>query len=385
MNLASAISIYAFGTAEGAVKGWDTRGRGRAPRPPAKPRPFKTAPGKAGGYFKPGSIAARLYEDLAVNPGRWFSRKELREKYQVGGLLQALMQLQRAGVEKGKWDIEFRRNNGFVRLVPRIEHRQGEDSPIQSPKDKSQAEYNLFHMAIVKKDELGGGVTPSYKVKLEDGSVAVMKYPYNGVFGPARDNIPLKGEPEREAGAWQVAKVVGMQDLVPPTVVREVDGKAASLQLWTGGRQAEAAGNPFDGMQDRARVAAFDYVIGNEDRHKGNWLVDNEGKIHLIDHGLSFPQGQWNAKFNSKFVRRMAEQEDISEQYKPKVQGQVFSENQEKIVSALKGVGLGQDEIRGVKERIANMAAAKEWDDLPELKRRGIGRGQGRPWAKGGD
>ena len=35
-------------------------------------------------------------------------------------------------------------------------------------------------------------------------------------------------------------------------------------------------------------MALFDEVIGNTDRHDGNWLEDENRKLWAIDHGLTF-------------------------------------------------------------------------------------------------
>lgn len=45
----------------------------------------------------------------------------------------------------------------------------------------------------------------------------------------------------------------------------------------------------------------FDKVIGNRDRHGGNWGFDNEGTLWLIDNGFSGMFDEWNGEFNFKF------------------------------------------------------------------------------------
>lgn len=349
MNLAAAIELFAFGTSEGAEKGWDTRGRGRK---------FVTKTGRVGGYFKPGAIAAKLYEDLAANEGSWLTRKELREKYQVGGLLQALTQLQRAGVEKGKWAIEFAGNKSMVRLV--FKRQQDVSQGGEKKADTNSQEYRLFHLEIIKKSGWGGGITDSYKVTLKDGTQALMKYPYPETV---RDNIPKGGEPAREAAAWELAKLVGLEDLVPPTVKRTlVGGKDVSIQLWSEGATAK---QDYDGIRDRVRAAAFDYVIGNEDRHRENWLSSQNGKIVLIDNGLSLPTKAWNPRYNSSFVRNLVV-EDMPVPPSKSI-STAYTERAAQIDKALEHLGIEKEAREGVQQRIRNLSNATSWKALPEI------------------
>ena len=45
----------------------------------------------------------------------------------------------------------------------------------------------------------------------------------------------------------------------------------------------------------------FDKLIGNWDRHGGNWGFDNEGTLWLIDNGFSAMFDEWTGEFNFKF------------------------------------------------------------------------------------
>jgi len=118
-----------------------------------------------------------------------------------------------------------------------------------------------------------------------------------GVFKPSNGEHPLRSAIQpgthyrREAAASALADVIGMHDLVPPTTVRNHNGEIGSIQQFMDGQVAFRAprGSEYDGDTDAARAAVFDYLIGNTDRHMGNWLVSPQGKLVLIDHGLSFP------------------------------------------------------------------------------------------------
>ena len=103
-----------------------------------------------------------------------------------------------------------------------------------------------------------------------------------------RDGIEKGTTYHREAAAYSVATIIGMQDMVPMTIEREVDGEVGSLQKWVANSTvAFSASDPYDGRKGLARAAAFDYLMGNTDRHEGNWMVSTKGKLVLIDHGLS--------------------------------------------------------------------------------------------------
>jgi hypothetical protein len=45
-----------------------------------------------------------------------------------------------------------------------------------------------------------------------------------------------------------------------------------------------------EGIREFQKLAMFDFIIGNTDRHSGNWMVDEQHKLRAIDHGLSFPE-----------------------------------------------------------------------------------------------
>jgi hypothetical protein len=91
-------------------------------------------------------------------------------------------------------------------------------------------------------------------------------------------------------------------DLVPPTVVRVApSGAEVSYQEWIedarllaslpGGfddwMKSIVAMNPENHLR-LLRMAVFDWIINNRDRHSGNIVIDKDGKIWAIDHGYSF-------------------------------------------------------------------------------------------------
>jgi hypothetical protein len=115
------------------------------------------------------------------------------------------------------------------------------------------------------------------------------------VYKPMRGERPLWDFPDqtlahREVAAYLVSDALGW-DLVPSTVFRTDE----SL-MGPGSAQLFIEHNPeyyyfnFEEKDQKLlpEVMLFDLLINNADRKGGHLLVDPEGKLWLIDHGLCF-------------------------------------------------------------------------------------------------
>ena len=232
----------------------------------------------------------------------------------------------------------------------------------------AETERALAETPVTGAKPLGGGISETYKIVLANGMVA---------------NFKVSASPESEVGAWEVAKLVGMDDLVPPAVIREVDVpgggglapvaggirgggrryppgvKRGSAALW---KEGQVAGDidehkAFDGIEDSRRAAIFDFVIGNSDRHNGNWVLNADGKIGLIDHNLAFsgfPQ--------SEFIDRA--QRPPNGILSPAKYIAPYLAKKSQIADRLRKSGLAEEQIGDVLRRIDRAASAKSWRDV---------------------
>jgi len=114
------------------------------------------------------------------------------------------------------------------------------------------------------------------------------------VYKPSRGERPLWDFPpatlaRREVAAYLVSEALGWR-LVPPTVYRKQGPLGpGSLQLYIA-HDPEYHYFTFS-EEDRQRLrpaAAFDLLINNADRKGSHVLVDPDGHLWLIDHGVCF-------------------------------------------------------------------------------------------------
>jgi hypothetical protein len=113
------------------------------------------------------------------------------------------------------------------------------------------------------------------------------------VYKPQKGERPLWDFPDgtlcyREVAAFLTSRELGW-DIVPPTVLREASRGLGSIQFYV---DHDPQTNYFSFDESMApqlsRFAAFDYVVNNADRKGGHCLIDTEGHLWGIDHGITF-------------------------------------------------------------------------------------------------
>ncbi len=81
-------------------------------------------------------------------------------------------------------------------------------------------------------------------------------------------------------------------DLVPPTIIREIDGKVGSVQLYIPNAQprfspTEKNRAGWEFQRQIRKLWILDLLVRHSDRRDRNILIAGE-KVHAIDNGLSF-------------------------------------------------------------------------------------------------
>ncbi len=114
------------------------------------------------------------------------------------------------------------------------------------------------------------------------------------IYKPAEGGSPLWDFPagslyRREVAAYRLSRALGWPN-VPPTVVREqAPHGVGALQLFV---EADLDRHFLENASARAaaweEVALFDVLTNNADRKSGHCLAGSDGRIWVIDHGLTF-------------------------------------------------------------------------------------------------
>jgi uncharacterized repeat protein (TIGR03843 family) len=134
----------------------------------------------------------------------------------------------------------------------------------------------------------------TYLVQL-DGSVRIDGSPDRAIYKPRSGERPLwdfpPGLDRRETAAFELSEALGW-GIVPPTVLRD------EAPLGPGSVQSFVEHDPEqhhftlvedERFHDQLRsIAVFDLLANNTDRKSGHCLLDRDGHVFGIDHGLCF-------------------------------------------------------------------------------------------------
>jgi hypothetical protein len=167
-----------------------------------------------------------------------------------------------------------------------------------------QKEEFLRKSKVVKVKEAAKGVTGTLRVTLNDGKIThdasvqrinEAKTVYQTTDGHTELNF--KDSYAFNIAGWRLAKLVGLENMVPPSVERAYQGTSASFTWWIDdimmdevdrlSRKTEAPDQDA-WTKEVAVMHAFDELIYNMDPNATNILIDKQWHIWLIDHTRAF-------------------------------------------------------------------------------------------------
>lgn len=150
--------------------------------------------------------------------------------------------------------------------------------------DRREALRRGIDSGPVDGEELAGGdVAGTYRFTWKDGSRAVLKEAKREVRGMT---------PEEQTDAEELAGIVADLVGVRAAAAHRVSDREVYLEYMPGetGMKKFGGSVPYrhTTSEEGLRMGLFDQLIGNNDRHTGNWTVDRDDRLYAIDHGLAF-------------------------------------------------------------------------------------------------
>jgi hypothetical protein len=177
-------------------------------------------------------------------------------------------------------------------------------SPNTEPSltEAQQREF-LLNAKIINYKQIGKGVTSPWRLTLSDGAVThdaafqnVDLRQAEVAFRQGPSEIGFRDFYGYNIAAYELAKLVGLSDMVPVTVERKWKGQAGALSWWVPWKwdeemrqkqnlqppNAEAWNNQVD------KVRVFVQLIYDTDRNAGNLLIAEDWKLWIIDFTRAF-------------------------------------------------------------------------------------------------
>ncbi|WP_157533844.1 hypothetical protein [Nocardia otitidiscaviarum] len=210
-----------------------------------------------------------------------------------------------------------------------------------------------------------------YRVESSDGSRSVVK-PFAGEIR-TRASIPTQGgQGAREVAAYRVNHLLGW-DLVPPAGIADNAADLGPSAVMKFVESDEASLIADYRRVDRHRMAALDYIMGNTDRHAGNYrTVAEPGRNRpvAIDHSLTFPEyPDTQFGIRSDFISHYMNEDRVpgdDGKLHPDVLRDVRALHPDQLQAALGDLGLSDDAVRGAVDRLGEIQrdgkiTGREW------------------------
>ncbi len=186
-------------------------------------------------------------------------------------------------------------NRHTSRPIPELPSGLVSKPPKLSEISYDELEDFLSSAPVTESRDLGRGSTRPRLMVLERNGLE-----RRGIFKTIDQGEPVDGEASdryhHEVAAYRLSRRLGL-DMVPVTVVREIDSRTGSLQWWVEGAVDHQAAEAYDLELYQTEVTArrlangkvFDFLIGNPERELSDVLcLVNGEQVFLIDHSEAF-------------------------------------------------------------------------------------------------
>jgi hypothetical protein len=177
---------------------------------------------------------------------------------------------------------------------------------VEAPRTYEEIEAFMRTAKVVASRDTSSGVTRPLRLTLSDGMIkhdAVFQAidEHKTFFQPARGKAEVNfvDSWKYNIAAVRLARLLGLQDMMPPTIEYRYRGKVGALAWWMDSLMNEgerlkkrvSPPDPAAWNQDMFRQRMFTDLVHDTDRNLTNILVSPEWRVIMIDFSRAFRLG----------------------------------------------------------------------------------------------
>lgn len=163
---------------------------------------------------------------------------------------------------------------------------------------------DFLHKAkVVRAIQSGKGVTSPYRFTLSNGTLThdgsfqpVDEYKSTKIFDNGKTEMNFRDSYKYNIAAYELAKLLGLGEMMPVTVERKWKGKIGSLSWWVPAKMDEEKRrsrhiqppDPTDWNRKVYKMSVFSELVYDTDRNLGNLLISEDWHIWMIDFSRGF-------------------------------------------------------------------------------------------------
>ena len=161
----------------------------------------------------------------------------------------------------------------------------------------------LLHAKVIASKGTSKGVTHPWKLTLSDGTLThdasfqpVDEHKFQMTFDDGRTELNFVDSYHYNIAASELARMLGMGDMIPPYVERKWNGMTGSLSWWVPWKMDEEmrhkqglrAPDPDAWNKQMYKIRVFDELVCDTDINLTNVLITEDWKIWRIDFTRAF-------------------------------------------------------------------------------------------------
>jgi hypothetical protein len=178
------------------------------------------------------------------------------------------------------------------------------DNPTEPKLTDEQMQDFLLHAKVIKSKQTSKGVTAPWHLTLSDGTLthdaifqAIDERANVKQFDDGRSEINFKDNYKYDIAGYKLAKMLGLDNMVPMYVERKWNGQTGAIGWWVpnvrfdeGQRLSQKvnAPNPEEWNHQMYKIRVFDQLIYDTDPNLTNVLITDDWKIWRIDFTRAF-------------------------------------------------------------------------------------------------